>query len=107
MVTGRDRWAADPPPPEGWTPGDEFHRGEGAIHTPRPGEPAPLVARRADLAHVVYDPAHPNPAAPGWMNGAGQAFSVWVASEQPGTAQGWSGARPVVIEWRADPLDAT
>lgn len=71
-----------------WVPGDEFHRGQSRVHRPRDGEPAALVKRRADMAHVVYTPANPCPPAPGWMSGSGAARTVWLASEQPGTAEG-------------------
>jgi quercetin dioxygenase-like cupin family protein len=96
----------EPPEPPGgiWTAAEAFHAGVAAIHTPRPGEPAELVQRRADLAHVVYRPAHPNPDAPGWMAGGGRAFSVWIASEQSGTAQGRGDSGPLaVIDTRLEP----
>jgi quercetin dioxygenase-like cupin family protein len=80
-----------------WLAAEAFHGGAAAVHTPRPGEPAELVQRRADLAHVLYHPAHPNPEVPGWMAGAGRAFSVWIASEQPGTAQGLGDAGPLAV----------
>jgi quercetin dioxygenase-like cupin family protein len=80
-------FAADPDPVT-WVDGDEFHRGEARVHRARPGEPAGLVKRRPDMAHVRYRPANPCPTAPGWMAGSGVAHTVWLASEQPGNAEG-------------------
>ena len=71
-----------------WVQGAEFHRGPAQVHRARPGEPAAVVKRRPDMAHVVYEPANPNPDAPGWMAGSGAARTVWLASEQPGSAEG-------------------
>jgi quercetin dioxygenase-like cupin family protein len=78
--TGRDAPA--------WIDGAEFHLGEARVHRARPGEPAALVKRRSDMAHVLYSPANPSPSAPGWMAGSGGARTVWLASEQPGSAEG-------------------
>ena len=70
-----------------WIPGDEFHNGPARVHRPRPDEPAALVKRRADMAHVLYRPANPNADVPGWMAGSGTARAVWLASEQPDSAE--------------------
>jgi mannose-6-phosphate isomerase-like protein (cupin superfamily) len=52
-----------------------------------------VLKQRAGMAHVRYTPAHPAPGAPGatgapsWLAGAGNADTVWLASEQSGTAE--------------------
>lgn len=54
-------------------------------------EPPELVKRRPRMTRVDYRPAHPAQA-PGWLAGSGIAHTVWLASEQPETAEGiWSG----------------
>jgi mannose-6-phosphate isomerase-like protein (cupin superfamily) len=56
-------------------------------------EPRELVKRRHRMTRVDYRPAHPAPDASGWLAGSGTAHTVWLASEQPETAEGiWSGA---------------
>lgn len=52
---------------------------------------APSVVEKtsaSNLSRVAYAPAHPNPAAVGPAAGDGIADTIWVASEQPGTAEG-------------------
>jgi len=71
-----------------WIDGEQFHSRPARVHRERAGEPPALVKRRADMAHVLYQPANPNPGAPGWLAGSGTARAVWLASEQPGSAEG-------------------
>ena len=89
-----------------WVDGAQFHSGSARTYTPPPdlATPAALVKHRAWMAHVTYTPAHPSPGAPGWLAGAGSARTVWLASEQPGTAEGThSGGLLAAFDTELDP----
>lgn len=86
---------------------EAFHAGEGRVYPAveeSREEPAALVKRRERMAHVAYRPAHPAPEAPGWLAGRGTARTVWLASEQPGTAEGvWSGTLQAAFDTELEP----
>lgn len=89
--------ASEEKAPEGRSPGSEgrdsiYHAGD---------EPAALVKRRDRMVAAQDRPAHPAPSAPGWLAGRGTARTVWLASEQPQTAEGiWAGC--LLGAWDSD-----
>jgi quercetin dioxygenase-like cupin family protein len=68
--------------PLAYVAGSTFHV-PGATVYPMPLGAA--VNKKAEhMARVVYEPAHPNPAATGMWQGQGRDYATWIFSEEPG-----------------------
>jgi len=70
-----------------WQDGDAFHTGRRALAT---GDEQELKLHKtaAQMAHVVYTPAHPNPEFRGSRGGQGRNYCIWIAGEQREQAEG-------------------
>lgn len=70
-----------------WQDGHTFHTERRALATGDEQE-RKLHKTAAQMAHVVYAPAHPNPEFRGSGGGQGRNYCIWVAGEQGEQAEG-------------------
>ena len=81
---------------------NSFHGQSTPIYQGNPGWA--LFKSAAQMAHVVYEPAHPNPGCSGGGAGQGRTCCRWVFSEEEGTREGlFSSGIQLFMDTRLDP----
>jgi Cupin domain len=85
-----------------WTPGEAFHAAGRAYYG---GDPGWAVKKRGErMAHVVYDPSHPNPGETGPRAGHGRNLATWVFCERDGDGEGlFATPLKLVVDSRLEP----
>jgi Cupin domain len=85
-----------------WMPGEAFHAAGRAYYG---GDPGWAVNKRGErMAHVVYDPSHPNPGETGPRAGHGRNLATWVFCERDGDGEGlFATPLKLVVDSRLEP----
>jgi quercetin dioxygenase-like cupin family protein len=87
---------------QAWTPGEQFHDTEQPFY--RAQLDWAINKHAPDMAHVVYEPSHPNPEETGPKAGHGRNLATWVFCERHGDGEGlFSTPLRLVIDSRLDP----